>query len=378
MDSAGKLNHSSGIREFVVSTGGAFFTGIDAARLNSEVRQNTTFGVLKLSLHPAGYDWQFAAEVGKTFADAGSDVCHEAPPAPTPAGAVRRFSPQADAHVEESSTGTNYGTGSKVRADGGAGENAETYASFNVTGLSGAVIDAKLRLYAYTDTVDGPAVHSAGSGWTETGINWSNRPDTTSGALDNKGALRSGGWVEFDVDPVVQGNGSYSFKLAQISKDGIDFHSRESSNTSLRPELVVTIDDPALDIQPPATPSGVTATAPAGGRVDVSWNAAIDDVGVAEYDVFRDGYLLGTARGTSYADRSVRDATTYGYQVRARDAAGNRSAFSGMASVTTPTSATLTFAPQADARVSEGSPSTNYGTGAYLRTDGRTGVRSRR
>ena len=43
---------------------------------NSQVRNNDTFGVLKLTLHPTSYDWQFVPEAGKTFTDSGSTACH--------------------------------------------------------------------------------------------------------------------------------------------------------------------------------------------------------------------------------------------------------------------------------------------------------------
>jgi hypothetical protein len=72
----GGLDRTNGMREFVVGTGGAFFTGISAAKPNSEVRQNNTFGVLKLTLHPTSYDWKFNPEAGKSFSDAGSEACH--------------------------------------------------------------------------------------------------------------------------------------------------------------------------------------------------------------------------------------------------------------------------------------------------------------
>jgi hypothetical protein len=32
--------------------------------------------VIKLTLHPNGYDWQFVPEAGKTFTDSGTDECH--------------------------------------------------------------------------------------------------------------------------------------------------------------------------------------------------------------------------------------------------------------------------------------------------------------
>jgi hypothetical protein len=70
------LDQSRGIREFVVGTGGAFFTGLSSTKPNSEVRQNNTYGVLKLTLHPTSYDWRFQAESGKSFTDSGSGSCH--------------------------------------------------------------------------------------------------------------------------------------------------------------------------------------------------------------------------------------------------------------------------------------------------------------
>lgn len=76
MDGGGKLNRTNGVREFVVGTGGAFPTGISSAKPNSEVRQNTTFGVLKMTLGPTSYDWKFIPEAGKTFTDSGSNACH--------------------------------------------------------------------------------------------------------------------------------------------------------------------------------------------------------------------------------------------------------------------------------------------------------------
>jgi len=43
---------------------------------NSEIRSSGTYGVLLLTLHPGGYDWQFVAEAGKSFSDSGSGSCH--------------------------------------------------------------------------------------------------------------------------------------------------------------------------------------------------------------------------------------------------------------------------------------------------------------
>ncbi|OLE09740.1 MAG: alkaline phosphatase, partial [Cyanobacteria bacterium 13_1_40CM_2_61_4] len=68
---SGQLDNARGIRQFVVGTGGAFFTALGTTKPNSQVRQNDTYGVLKLTLHPTSYDWQFVPEAGKTFTDSG-------------------------------------------------------------------------------------------------------------------------------------------------------------------------------------------------------------------------------------------------------------------------------------------------------------------
>jgi hypothetical protein len=73
---AGGRDLARGIREFLVGTGGRGFHPLSAPRPNSEVRRNDTFGVLKLTLRPTSYDWQFVPEAGKSFRDAGSQACH--------------------------------------------------------------------------------------------------------------------------------------------------------------------------------------------------------------------------------------------------------------------------------------------------------------
>jgi hypothetical protein len=76
-DDSGHLDNAGGIRQFVVGTGGAFFTGLgNSFDANSQAHQNNTFGVLKLTLRSGAYDWQFLPEAGKTYSDSGTTACH--------------------------------------------------------------------------------------------------------------------------------------------------------------------------------------------------------------------------------------------------------------------------------------------------------------
>jgi hypothetical protein len=72
----GVADPGRGIRAFVVGTGGRSLYGFGTAEANSEVRNGDTNGVIKLTLHPTSYDWEFVPVAGKTFTDSGSDTCH--------------------------------------------------------------------------------------------------------------------------------------------------------------------------------------------------------------------------------------------------------------------------------------------------------------
>ena len=78
LDPSGQLDEAKGIQEFIVGTGGAIplAKGSPTCSGNCKVLNNTTFGVLKLTLHPASYDWAFLPEAGKTFTDTGTAQCH--------------------------------------------------------------------------------------------------------------------------------------------------------------------------------------------------------------------------------------------------------------------------------------------------------------
>lgn len=75
-DPDGNADPKRGIREFVVGTGGKNHREFGIHKANSEVRDNTAFGVLRLTLKTTGYDWKFIPEAGKTFTDSGSGSCH--------------------------------------------------------------------------------------------------------------------------------------------------------------------------------------------------------------------------------------------------------------------------------------------------------------
>lgn len=75
-DPDGHADPANGIREIVVGTGGRSLDPLGFAMANSEVRNTDTYGVIKLTLTPGHYMWEFIPEEGKMFTDAGSGECH--------------------------------------------------------------------------------------------------------------------------------------------------------------------------------------------------------------------------------------------------------------------------------------------------------------
>jgi endoglycosylceramidase len=65
-----------GLRAFVLGTGGIGHYDFTGTAPNIETSDTTTFGALKLTLHPNGYDWQFKPAAGGAFTDTGTGGCH--------------------------------------------------------------------------------------------------------------------------------------------------------------------------------------------------------------------------------------------------------------------------------------------------------------
>ncbi len=83
---------------------------------------------------------------------------------------------------------------------------------------------------------------------------------------------------------------------------------------------------------PPTTPTNLIATAASGGMVNLSWDAATDNIGVAGYKVYRNGILLTSVPGITTTDVGpLNSSTEYCYTVSAYDNATNESSQSTQA-----------------------------------------------
>jgi hypothetical protein len=127
--------------------------------------------------------------------------------------------------------------------------------------------------------------------------------------------------------------------------DDVRVYSRALSSSDAL-ELYNATKPSSSDVTAPTVPTGLTATHVGSDRIDLSWTASTDAVGVAGYIIYRAGSAIDSVQsGTTYSDHNrgisstwsvtVAASTAYTYTVAAYDAAYNVSAQSSSASDTT-------------------------------------------
>lgn len=163
-----------------------------------------------------------------------SDSASATTPAPPPPPTLFTLVPTDDAQVTESLPSNNYGSHSTLRLD--ASPVIRSYLKFTLSGTSGSLTRATLRLYANSSSNTGVEAHgSSDTSWTESTITYANAP-TFGAVVSSTGPFASGGYVEIDVTPLISGDGTYTIVLTAPGTTGLSLGSSESANP---PELIV-------------------------------------------------------------------------------------------------------------------------------------------
>ena len=187
----------------------------------------------------------------------------------------------------------------------------------------------------------------------------------------------------------IGGNSPYG-EYFQGLIDEARVYNRALTQAEIQADMNTSVVPAAPDTSPPTDPAGLTATASGSSQVNLNWTASTDNVGVAGYRVERcqgagctNFAQVGTPTATSFSDTGLAPSTTYRYQVRAVDAAGNLSGYSAVAEATTGTGSGNAAGPGRGLGVRRGSGTTtadssgngNAGTlhGASWTTLGRYG-----
>jgi acid phosphatase type 7 len=247
------------------------------------------------------------------------------------------LTPQADAYVDSSSPGTNFGTRVTLRVDGSP--TVRSYLRFDLSALSGTISQARLRIYANSSAAGGIRVYPVSSStWSETGITYSTAPSVGS-VFVTTGAVNAGTWNEIDVTSLIQSTSLVSLALGTPGTTAISLASRESGTRA--PQLVVSANLLATPTSTIGTPiSTPTATRSPSPSPSVTLTPTLT--------------YTPTASSTPTATWTPGPTLT-----------------------PTPTpSGSISLTPVADAYVDSSSSGTNYGSGGTLRVDGSPTVRS--
>jgi hypothetical protein len=170
------------------------------------------------------------------------------------------FSPSADARISAYYPDTNFGSEAILRVD--SNPRNVSYLKFDVSGISGSLSSAKLRLFVKDASGNGPQVVRAGTGWNESLVTYNNPPWNSTTVLADVGAISAGTWIEYDITSAISADGKYSFALLPGNEDRVDFASSEATN---KPQLVITFSSPS----PSPSPSPSATPAPSTGSIEI-------------------------------------------------------------------------------------------------------------
>ena len=191
-----------------------------------------------------------------------------------------------------------------------------------------------------TDTVapTAPTLSASGTTETTTNLSWSGATDNV--AVTGYDVFRNGSLIgstaatTFTVTGLLNST-TYSFTVK--SKDAAGNVSPDSNSVSVT--TLTPVPDTTAPNAPTLSASGTTQT-----TTNLSWSGATDNVAVTGYDVYRNGSLIGsTTTATTFAVTGLIASTTYTFNVRAKDAAGNISGDSNTVTVTTLAVSTVTY-----------------------------------
>lgn len=111
-------------------------------------------------------------------------------------------------------------------------------------------------------------------------------------------------------------NTSYDFSVTALDIAG---------NESEPSEILTATTLEATDTEAPTAPTNLSSSNITDSTLDLSWDAATDNVGVVSYRVFQDDVEVAVVTVTNYQIIDLAPNTSYDFRVTARDAAGNES-----------------------------------------------------
>lgn len=235
-----KAAASDGIRQVLVGTGGRAFYGISGSHALLEASNDSTFGVLKLTLTASGYTGDFVPRAGSSYTDHFTGTCNKG--SGNPPTQTLTLNSVRDVTVKSGGSRDN---GATLYADGSdGGQVLRGLMGWDVSSAAGKTLTAaQVKLHVSDPSGGTYDLYAAGAAWTESNASYSgvglgtkigsvvpNANGAQSIALNAAGLQLVKNWAS----GAVANNGVV---LASSSSDGVDWSSREGANA---PQLILT------------------------------------------------------------------------------------------------------------------------------------------
>jgi parallel beta-helix repeat protein len=200
------------------------------------------------------------------------------------------------------------------------------------SGVGPRLFDDRGAYEFQTIDTQAPSVPSglAGNAPSQNQVSLTWNPSTDNVGVAGYTVYRNGAQLAVVTSPGYSDSSASASTTYSYTVDAVDWANNHSMQTS-----AVSVTTPAPDTQAPAAPTGLAAPGASANSVSLTWNASIDNVGVAGYTVYRNGIAAGNSATTSFTDTGLNSSTSYTYTVDAFDGAGNHSAQSTAVSATT-------------------------------------------
>jgi fibronectin type 3 domain-containing protein len=354
----GQVDTQFGMREFIVGTGGESHHPVLEVKPTSQVRNDTTFGIIRLVLKPSSYSWQFIPVAGSTFTDFGTTSVHAAAGTQNQAPVVDSVSidqaapktndtlsvtvqshdPDGDSVTysyqwRRNGTEIPGATGATLNLSGAGNGDRADQISVRVTASDGSAQSAPVTSSAVTvgDTAPSATVSlsdpapptNAVLTATATTADADSDPVTltyvwkVNGAVQKTTSGTSSTTDTFDLSVAGHGDAGDTVSVEVTPSDGT--LSGSSAGAS------ATVD------RAPTTPSGLVATVTS-VSIGLDW-ANNTESDLSGYTVYRAtsssgpfSVLASGLAASAYSDQSALRGQTYWYRVTAVDTSGNESA----------------------------------------------------
>lgn len=141
----------------------------------------------------------------------------------------------------------------------------------------------------------------------------------------------------WELNQLLAWNALDPVSAAEIERNNKSYVFQGNRNPYIdHPEYVNQIwGTPIVDTEAPSVPTNLATNNPTANSISLSWTASTDNVGVAGYDIYKDGVFYATVSGTTATVSGLNPSTTYSFYIIAKDAAGNPSTSSNTATGTT-------------------------------------------